>query len=930
MRPKSDGRGRWRAWLSELRPHSIFIGVATVALVAEFAAVVALGQVEGSQGTDITIPNGPSPVTITGASALGADSAFAGLTITVNQTAQLSNQTISVSWTGGTPTDSNQGTNGAFNGFNDNYLQIFQCWGPDTGDNPNDPGPAPTGCEFGANMNNPSEIGLSHANSGPISRALVPGDSSKYAYVDPNGAGTFIPFQPVDGTAAIDVPTNTSSTDSSGEPTWDNPYFDFTTSNEVDYARTYADGTGSALFTVDTGLEAPGLGCGQSVQQPDGSSITPQCWLVIVPRSGPKQENPGGTGEYVDTSPLSGEAWANRISIPLSFNPVGSSCPIGANEERIVGSELAQPAILNWEPSLCSSSSSPPYQYSALSDDQARQEIVGSGSGTPGMAVVSDPIDPTTLASGQSVVYAPLTLSGVVIGFNIERQSSLTPPDAAEEALIGTNVQNIYLTPRLVAKLLTESYASQLYLLNRSTAPASYSWVDKNPENLLDDPDFLQYNPEFKLLNCASAPVDCGGLIVEQPDSDAASVLWKWVLSDPAAEAWLSGQPDPWGMKVNPYYSTDASINPSSEAFGTPTPANFPKSDPYTYQDPTQLPSSNDELPRALTEQDFLPYATSMQNAALETRQANDGSKLVPDYGADSPDTVWTAAGPQPLGEQFVLSITDSADAAAYGLQDASLSRAGDDGASPTFIAPTTASLDAGEAAMQPSSTSSSVLTTDVSPSSSDAYPLTMLSYGAVIPQALPSSQECQDYSSFITYGANQGQTQGYAPGNLPQGYAPLPASLVSQDASAVSQIKSECGANPSPPSTTTTVTTASGSTTTSTATTSQTTPSVAAATPTTSQAPETTPSAATATTVPSTTTTTAARSFSSTSSTTVRFEMANAGGSANASPGRTGGATLEASRWLLPLLLLIGLTAGLLARWTSVLARRIRQEGTS
>ena len=50
------------------------------------------------------------------------------------------------------------------------------------------------------------------------------------------------------------------------KPFWLNPYFRYGTSNEVDFARTYADGTGQQLFQVQTGLEAPGLGCGQSLQ----------------------------------------------------------------------------------------------------------------------------------------------------------------------------------------------------------------------------------------------------------------------------------------------------------------------------------------------------------------------------------------------------------------------------------------------------------------------------------------------------------------------------------------------------------------------------------------------------------------------------------------------------------------------------------------
>lgn len=782
-------RQLWR----QIKPHSItvsFITVACLIIVGAISASATSSPVEGSQGTDVALPLTNSAVTIDASTVLGADSPFAGLSITVNQTTDLSNQAISVTWTGGTPTNSDIGSTG---GFNDWYLQMFQCWGPDDGENSSDPGPAPTGCEFGANEVNQSVYGLSNSG-GPVGRQVESGDPASYAYVDPGGSGTYIPFQPADGTPAIDLPTTVSTQASDiGQAVWDNPYFDYTTTNEIDYARTYSDGTGSQEFTVDTGLQAPGLGCGQQIQQPNQTTITPKCWLVIVPRANAVAENTAGeTSNYIQTSPLSAEAWSHRISIPLSFNPIGSSCPIGANEERIVGSELAQPAIDNWEPSLCSSPSSPPYQYSALSDDQARQELEEGGAGAPGMAVMSQPIAPADANSNGSTLYAPLTLSGVVIGLNIDRQSDLPTPDPAEDALVGQSVQNVYLTPRLVAKLLTESYQDQFVGLNPNAAPPGYAWITTNPNSLLDDPDFLQFNPEFAKLTCPDG-VDCGGLVVEQPTGDAAYEVWQWIMADPEARAWLNGTPDQWGMTVNPYYSANASINPTGIAFNPLDLDSYPKNDPYEYQNQTQLPAANNELPRPLGMQDFLPYATSLQSAAQETRAANDGDKLIPDYGALSPDTAWTATGPQPPGEAFMLSITDSADAAQFGLQDALISPAGDDSADRPFISPTVSSIEAGEQAMQPSSTVASVLQTDPASTFPDAYPLAMLTYGAVVPASL-DKQECADYAGLIDYAAGTGQTQGLAPGDLPLGYAPLDPTLQSQATTTAKELVSTCG----------------------------------------------------------------------------------------------------------------------------------------
>lgn len=773
------------------------MGALTVVIVLAVAAVAASGSpgaVEGSQGTDITLPTTNSSYTVKVSDRLGTASPFAGMTITVSQTHNLSNQAVSVHWTGATPTNADLNPTGL---FDDNYLQMFECWGPPDPSTPQNPGPGPDGCEFGANELNGAMISRSDGQSSPIIRQVAANDPSTYAFRDPAGSGTYIPFQPVDGTSPINIPTTESTNPQEPGTIWQNPYFDYTTSNEIDYARTYPDGTGTTLFTVDTGLEAPGVGCGQQISQPDGSSVQPQCWLVIVPRGSATYENPAGTASSttpaVQTSPLSGQAFAHRIAIPLSFNAVGNSCQLGSNEERLVGSELAQPAVINWEPALCSTPKSPPYQFSPISDDQARQELITSAAtGGPGMAVVSQPIDPAQVPPNQSITYAPLTESGVVVGFNIDRQLNVNANDPAESALAGQKVAHIYLTPRLVAKLLTESYSRAFFGLNPQNPPSQYVWLKNNPQGLVDDPEFLQYNPEFKLLSCIAGP-DCANPIVEQPSSDATEAVWRWILADPEAAAWLSGKPDPWGMVVNPVYATVATKNSTGSAFApSGPPSSFPKADPYLYQDQTPLVNANNQLPRPLSMGDITPYAGGLQAAALEVRAANDGAKLSANYGALTPEQVWKANGPQALGEEFLLSITDSADAAQYGLQTASLSRAGDDTADRAFVAADSAAIQAGVAAMKPTPVKG-VLQTNPAPPSRAAYPLPMVAYGAVDAPVL-STTFCRDYASFIDYAVGRGQTTGTAPGDLPLGYAPLSAPLTAQAVAAGKTIISECG----------------------------------------------------------------------------------------------------------------------------------------
>jgi hypothetical protein len=853
--------------------------------------------VAGSQGTVSSLTD-TSPVTVSGRGA------FSTLQVTVNQTKNLGNQAISVSWTGGTPTYSDA-TTGAFDStFDGDYLQIFECWGdPDPSDPlySVDPGPSPTQCEFGGES--PTPTTSYPIDSGDVgfqySRVLSTPGWSTYSqttgYLDNGTNGTnFIiePFDSVDGTvvnqqANYDYLQNPLAP----QPFWENAYFSFEDTNEIDFARTYADGTGDQVFQVDTGLEAPGLGCGQAIQTlPDGTQKVPQCWLVVVPRGTAAQENPTGlTGVTgVMTSPLTSAAWANRIAIPLTFKPVATSCALGGNEERIVGSELATTAVSSWQPALCAKPGAPPYNYSYVSDDEARQDIVAPTYGAAGMAVFTDPINPSQTTASNPVVYAPLTLSGVVVGFNIERYPALVgsslQPD--EEALAGTRIQNIYLTPRLVAKLLTESYQAQLVGITTDKSSA-YTWIQSNPVSLVTDPDFLQYNPEFALLS-TQQELDASTLLVEESSSDATATLWNWVLSDPAARAWLNGTPDPWGMQVNPIYSTSPTVNPSGVAFGTPVPETFPKSDPYcqntgdTFGNPPQ-PAS------LLCMQSWSPYALTMNAAAQSTAVANDGGKTTPDPDAASADTAWSSNGPQKTGTYFMLSVTDSASAAQYGLQTASLSPAGDD-VNPTFVAPDEQSLVNGEQAMVPSSVPG-VLLTNPAATAADAYPLPILTYAATTPVSLDATDR-QNYATFLQYAAGAGQTPGEGIGQLPEGYAPLPAALQAQTVAAATAIL-----NAPVPAATPTAPASSGVT-----------PSAPRAATVSSSAgePHTTPQVVPTTTAP-----------------TLSAAVHLSKGPTNFATTRTSPFGAGATRWALPLCLIVGLVAFLAAPLVSGMGRR-------
>jgi hypothetical protein len=68
---------------------------------------------------------------------------------------------------------------------------------------------------------------------------------------------------------------------------------------------------------------------------------------------------------------------------------------------------------------------------------------------------MTNPIPPDQAPPDQPLVYAPVGLSGLAIAFNIEHQPDPGGPEDVK--LDGQLFTSMKLTPRLVAKLLTQS-----------------------------------------------------------------------------------------------------------------------------------------------------------------------------------------------------------------------------------------------------------------------------------------------------------------------------------------------------------------------------------------------------------------------------------------------------------------------------------------
>lgn len=778
------------------RSHAWLLGPLSIVLLTSLATsgAGATDPVAGGQGTDTSLPATPSQLTVSGRGK------FANLAITVNQTANLTSQAVSVTWTGGAPTLSGPGR------FGSQFLQIMQCWGDDDGTVSSNPGPPPEQCEQGAVSGTPEGLpGSLYPNpialTREISRSTWPNFDPRVGHLDTRTTQVWRPFRAVDGTT-VDIPTDPNFNPAIvGGNFWLNPYFNQITTNEIAGAATGPDGKGAELFQVLTGVDSSGLGCGQMSQPAvGGGKVVPKCWIVVVPRGTPTEEDAGTAYEAtadqsgVVTSPVSPAAWQHRIAIPISFNPIDSPCTFGAEERRIAGTELALPAISSWQPSLCANGAPRPYSYVPVSDSSARQQLVSGQSGAPGMAVVSRPLGAESTSPQRPLVYAPISASGVVIGFNIERNPL---PRAASDVqqLAGVRVADINLTPRLVAKLLTQSYRDAVDI---QQAP-NYPWLPTNPVNMGADRDFLQFNPEFSLLQISEGRT-FSSLQLPAGNSDAAEQVWAWILADPEAQAWMAGAADEWGMKVNPVYATTAAANSSGVAFGTPLPSSFPKADPYCYQAPPR--GTNDAIvPPPLCGTDWVPYRRSFADAAQVARAASDGAKILENPNAISASQVWSRVPPQYLGRRNMIALTDSPSAAQFGLQMARLSRAGDNGATRSFIAADGNGLGQGIEAMAPR-TEPTVLEPSPTAIAPSAYPLTTLTYAVVSPLALDSAARAE-YASFIDYAAGPGQLPGLELGQLPRGYVPLPDVLKAQAAAAANLVRTM--SDPPPDATTTT-----------------------------------------------------------------------------------------------------------------------------
>jgi hypothetical protein len=730
------------------------------------------------------------------------------LSITVSQTSGLIDQAVSVSVkdfaTGvGTRDSTRVAGSSVFASNAQNFLQAMQCWGEPTAGNFRQT------CQWGGRYTPSGNNGLGSSAFPDTTMRVgtIDADPNKPNDVDNPflkvQGGKPIPGKPISGKYEI------------------LDYFNPATSNEVTTARVGVDGTGSFDFEPQTADTAPQLGCGTEGHL--------RCWLVVVPRGTffggdakcSQFQDPAGDGSTTYTkwqknalqagSPINPNCdyWDNRVVVPLDFAPVGSTCAVGSTEQRVIGSQLMVGAMSSWQPALCTKQKTT-YSFSTNPDSVARHQLL---EGQATVAYSSQPLSPgeqTTNESRQTLAttklsYAPVAVSGVAVAFLAEfdegRQTSLN------------------LSPRLVAKLLTQSYGFQIPVSTSDDPlkPVAHLTVPKNvsrPYRLLsDDPEFQKLNPDNARFFQQSPSIVLPG----PSGADAVRQVWKWLEADKDAAAFLAGTPDEWGMGVNPYYLPfgDAKAKvPTFDAKGnfvldgdvralapvglkniddSPLSLATVPLDTFFKADLTKAPLAAVEKQRPFDSIQFAPYVDNMLNSARTAFRADPNSKTIWDpskfnQAGDKGD--WVSSGAQEPGKKFMIAITDTPSAARYGLNIASIQPAN----SSTLTNPTKEGLSTALVALRPTS-DERVTQVDPSAVAAPGYPLTVVTY-ADVNLTLSTAANRKSIANLITQVTTTGQVPGTEPGQLPAGYLPITAAMADQAAKSVAAIRAFIPAN--------------------------------------------------------------------------------------------------------------------------------------
>ncbi|MFE2727825.1 hypothetical protein [Kitasatospora sp. NPDC059327] len=618
--------------------------------------------------------------------------------VTVAQTQNLSNQVLQVSWSGFTPTVDASGTPLTVVTKGDKQalyaVRVYQCRGVD---------PKITDC-YGSKLYNA------------------------------DAAMGFNQKAPAEGTTTPDFPSNMA------------------------IAPTGTDGSGATSIEVWTATQSPSLGC----------DATHPCSLVIEPNYGGDTQDPykarngavdctdhlsdvdgffntasdGGLEAYAGAWEGNqyagfqvGEqcAWDKRTVVPLSFSPTAADCDNRAADFKAAGLEMANRAVQQWRTGFCLASSPLAFQYSSSGGEpQARAAFLGGSAGVD----VALTAYPDTATPARPYVYAPLATTGISVVFLVD------DPDT------GRQFQQMKLTPRLMAKLLTQSYAP----------PGSpVESVNGNPSCIFADRDFLQFN-QLPATSGLKWPTACAPATFEPTivggTTDLIYQLTSWIVSDPEAVRFLDGEEDPWGMQVNSFYRRGAYSGFPVDAI-----------QPQDFTGPTDA-SEAAKHARQYEWNPVLGGLTQVLRTILENRSTCQ------QWMADPATGNHLKCDPMARGDRKLFAVMDSAQAKAFSLPEAALRNPAG-----SFVSPSTNGFQSAVGDMPTdAATGTQLLPYGVADTAfsrdTQAYPLTTVQY-AMVPTG-GVADKAAAISRFLTTVANSGQVYGMEPGKLAPGFLSL------------------------------------------------------------------------------------------------------------------------------------------------------------
>ncbi|SFA84607.1 hypothetical protein SAMN05192575_101778 [Nocardioides alpinus] len=659
------------------------------------------------------------------------------MTVTVDRTTQLrGRERVNISWTGAHATGGRASSPFGEQGLLQEYpVVILQCRGLDDPSLPLDQQLSPETCWTSSRAQRTQVVDDSEAAWRHDKHATEEQRAQKYGLAEipaecndvANFSTHITPFRAANGTLYASCTSETMAPEAAIGAA-------FPPAEQAAFSD--IEGNGHTKFEVRSDVENESLGCSDTVA----------CSIVVIPIEGISclDEDPacnrGGQfeagasnfanqGVDLTASPVlwwSASNWRNRFSVPITFGLPPDACTVldSRAPTGFYGSELMSQASLQWSPSYCLDKDRFKFQHNKMADAAGFTLAENGGAAA---AFVSGPHD---VKGTDPMAYAPTAVTGFSIGYVIDR-----PGNAGEYT-------DLKLNARLLAKLMTQSYLG-------SELGRGHPGMSANPVSLNVDPEFVELNPGLDTISREAAAT----LLSLSESSDVIEALTSYIAQDRAAQAFVDGKADPWGMRVNPSY----------EKITLPT-SEWPLLDDF-------VPVTADEC----RQQNPAPYftqlaapVTSLRKIAEAILDAWPNVQTKCDRATITEPWKIGRIDRQGVGTRFMLGVVSMGDARRLGLDEASLATRG------TFVGPTEAAITRALRLAEPSEDGDQPFELDVAELvKADAYPGAMIVYTAARTANLPQA-DADKVAQFIEVATSEGQKAGYGNGELPPGYVPL------------------------------------------------------------------------------------------------------------------------------------------------------------